>query len=152
MKKMFFLLAALVWMSFGAQAQSAEYKAAVKKLMAVSGGDAVMKMIPEQMLSMIEQQAPNLPASVKSEIKSMFSDEAVAELMDKMAPIYQKYYTEKDLKDMIAFYDTPLGKKMATVQPQLSKESMTVAQKWAADLGQKIAAKMMQSQFSGSGE
>ena len=80
-------------MTFGAQAQSAEFKASVRKLMAVSGSDATLKMIPEQILSMIEQQAPALPESVKVEIQAMFSEEALLSLMDRMVPIYAKYYT-----------------------------------------------------------
>ena len=54
MKKGLLFLAAFVLLTFGAQAQSAEFKASVRKLMAVSGSDATLKMIPEQILSMIE--------------------------------------------------------------------------------------------------
>ena len=126
-------------MTFGAQAQSAEFKASVRKLMAVSGSDATLKMIPEQILSMIEQQAPALPESVKVEIQA---------LMDRMVPIYAKYYTQQDMDDLIAFYDTPLGKKLSTVQPQITLESMSVAQQWAAEIGQKVASKIMQSSTS----
>ena len=132
----------------GAQAQSAEFKASVRKLMAVSGSDATLKMIPEQILSMIEQQAPALPESVKVEIQAMFSEEALLSLMDRMVPIYAKYYTQQDMDDLIAFYDTPLGKKLSTVQPQITLESMSVAQQWAAEIGQKVASKIMQSSTS----
>lgn len=89
-------------------------------------------MIPEQILSMIEQQAPALPESVKAEVQAMFSEEALLSLMDRMVPIYAKYYTQQDMDDLIAFYDTPLGKKLSTVQPQITLESMSVAQQWAA--------------------
>lgn len=116
--------------------------------MAVSGSDATLKMIPEQILSMIEQQAPALPESVKVEIQAMFSEEALLSLMDRMVPIYAKYYTQQDMDDLIAFYDTPLGKKLSTVQPQITLESMSVAQQWAAEIGQKVAAKIMQSGVS----
>ena len=116
--------------------------------MAVSGSDATLKMIPEQILSMIEQQAPALPESVKVEIQAMFSEEALLSLMDQMVPIYAKYYTQQDMDDLIAFYDTPLGKKLSTVQPQITLESMSVAQQWAAEIGQKVAAKIMQSGVS----
>ena len=144
MKKGLLFLAAFVLLTFGAQAQSAEFKASVRKLMAVSGSDATLKMIPEQILSMIEQQAPALPESVKAEIQAMFSEEALLSLMDRMVPIYAKYYTQQD----IAFYDTPLGKKLSTVQPQITLESMSVAQQWAAEIGQKVASKIMQSSTS----
>lgn len=93
MKKGLLFLAAFVLLTFGAQAQSAGFKASVRKLMAVSGSDATLKMIPEQILSMIEQQAPALPESVKVEIQAMFSEEALLSLMDRMVPIYAKYYT-----------------------------------------------------------
>ena len=146
MKKGLLFLAAFVLLTFGAQAQSAEFKASVRKLMAVSGSDATLKMIPEQILSMIEQQAPALPESV--EIQAMFSEEALLSLMDRMVPIYAKYYTQQDMDDLIAFYDTPLGKKLSTVQPQITLESMSVAQQWAAEIGQKVASKIMQSSTS----
>ena len=139
MKKGLLFLAAFVLLTFGAQAQSAEFKASVRKLMAVSGSDATLKMIPEQILSMIEQQA---------EIQAMFSEEALLSLMDRMVPIYAKYYTQQDMDDLIAFYDTPLGKKLSTVQPQITLESMSVAQQWAAEIGQKVAVKIMQSGVS----
>ena len=148
MKKGLLFLAAFVLLTFGAQAQIAEFKASVLKLMAVSGSDATLKMIPEQILSMIEQQAPALPESVKVEIQAMFSEEALLSLMDQMVPIYAKYYTQQDMDDLIAFYDTPLGKKLSTVQPQITLESMSVAQQWAAEIGQKVAAKIMQSGVS----
>ena len=148
MKKGLLFLAAFVLLTFGAQAQSAEFKASVRKLMAVSGSDATLKMIPEQILSMIEQQAPALPESVKAEIQAMFSEEALLSLMDRMVPIYAKYYTQQDMDDLIAFYDTPLGKKLSTVQPQITLESMSVAQQWAAEIGQKVASKTMQSSTS----
>ena len=148
MKKGLLFLAAFVLFTFGAQAQSAEIKASVRKLKAVSGSDATLKMIPEQILSMIEQQAPALPESVKVEIQAMFSEEALLSLMDRMVPIYAKYYTQQDMDDLIAFYDTPLGKKLSTVQPQITLESMSVAQQWAAEIGQKVASKIMQSSTS----
>lgn len=78
----------------------------------------------------------------------MFSEEALLSLMDQMVPIYAKYYTQQDMDDLIAFYDTPLGKKLSTVQPQITLESMSVAQQWAAEIGQKVAAKIMQSGVS----
>lgn len=39
-------------------------------------------------------------------------------------PLYDKYFTENEIKDMIAFYRTPTGKKSISVMPQLVAESM----------------------------
>lgn len=49
------------------------------------------------------------------------------------APIYQKHLT---LKDIIAFNDSPVGRKPATATPLITKESMQAEQQ----LGMEIVA------------
>lgn len=39
-------------------------------------------------------------------------------------PLYDKYYTEEDLRAMINFYKTPTGKKTIDIMPQLLQESI----------------------------
>ena len=43
-----------------------------------------------------------------------------------MLAIYDKYYTEKDIKDLVAFYKSSAGQKMVKVSPDLNKEIMTI--------------------------
>ncbi len=38
--------------------------------------------------------------------------------------LYDKYFTEDELKDMIAFYRTPTGKKTIQIMPQLVNDAM----------------------------
>lgn len=147
MKKTIFLCAATALLAFGtAGAQSPEFAATVKKLITVSGGDATMKMIPEQMAKMFEQQSANIPPKVADEIRKMFSEESIAKLVDQMIPIYSKYYTQEDLDGLIEFYNSPVGKKLAETQPKIAMESIQIAQQWAQDFGQKIAKIMAESQ------
>lgn len=44
-----------------------------------------------------------------------------------MAAIYTKYFSEKELNDLAAFYETPLGRKTLSTLPKIMKEG--------ADLG-----------------
>ena len=39
-------------------------------------------------------------------------------------PLYDKYFTENELKDMIGFYKSPTGKKFVKVTPQLTLDAM----------------------------
>jgi uncharacterized protein len=41
--------------------------------------------------------------------------------------LYDKHFTEAELKDLIAFYKTPTGKKSLSVMPQLLAESMQLS-------------------------
>ena len=53
-----------------------------------------------------------------------------AELMRNIyISIYFKYYTEDDIRALIAFYKTPLGQKMVTSMPQLTADIYTEVQR-----------------------
>lgn len=43
-------------------------------------------------------------------------------------PLYDKFYTEQELKDLVAFYKTPTGQKVVSTMPQLYAESNKRAQ------------------------
>ena len=46
---------------------------------------------------------------------------------DLSVPLYDKYFTEKELADLVAFYRTPTGKKSLQVMPELFAESIRLS-------------------------
>lgn len=44
---------------------------------------------------------------------------------DISLPIYDKYFSESELRDLITFYKTPTGRKTIEIYPQLFTETMT---------------------------
>ena len=63
------------------------------------------------------------------------------ELVELVIPIYGKYLTHNDVKQLIRFYKRPVGKKLIEVQPMIMQESMMIGQEW----GLKIAEKVVKS-------
>ena len=51
-------------------------------------------------------------------------------LMDRVVPLYDKYYTIGEIQALIQFYETPLGKKVTALRPAIAKEIMVVAEEW----------------------
>ncbi len=52
-----------------------------------------------------------------------------AQEMDKISyPIYDKYFTESELRDLVAFYKSPAGKKSLEVMPKMMLNVMKRAQ------------------------
>lgn len=48
-----------------------------------------------------------------------------AELLEQISSeLYDKYFTEDELKDLLAFYRTPTGKKTIQVMPKLATDSI----------------------------
>ena len=64
-------------------------------------------------------------------------------LYDKMANLYMEEFTQDEIKELVAFYNTDLGKKLASKQTMLAQKAMMYGQSWAMDV-QAIAQKYNQ--------
>ena len=51
-------------------------------------------------------------------------DDRSAEVVDQTARIYASHFTEAELKEMLDFYKSPVGKKMIAEEPKALDESM----------------------------
>jgi len=59
---------------------------------------------------------------------AVFQDFPTDELVAAMVPIYQRHLTKSDLDAIVAFYDSPSGKKLLKEQPAMMSESMEAGQ------------------------
>ena len=57
------------------------------------------------------------------------------QLLDLAVPVYDKYYSDEEVKDLIRLYQTPLGQKMLATMPKLMAELQAAGQKWGEQLG-----------------
>ena len=64
------------------------------------------------------------------------------ELLDRAARIYATHFSEPELKQLLSFYQSPLGKKLIDEEPKALDESMAMAGTWADDFSQDVINKM----------
>ena len=102
-----------------AQGQNKEYQETLHKMLLLSGGLATVDTMVPQIIGMMKQQSP-----------SVFSDN----LVKVYVPIYQKHLTLDDLKKIVAFYESPAGKKLGAVTPAITMEGMTAGQQLGMEL------------------
>lgn len=134
------LLLLVTTLSFGQENSS--YKSSLKKLMQISGTEIAYKGALDQMISIFKQQQSNAPKEFWDEFSAEVNKDAFTQLVNMILPIYQKHLTEADLLGVIAFYETPLGKKFAEKTPLISQESMLAGQEWGKEIGQKVITKL----------
>jgi hypothetical protein len=125
---MFCLLGQLVW-------SQADFKSDVMLLIKNTGAVASMDVAKKQIIEMI-------PQAKKEEFSKEF-DEMLPALYEKIAKIYMEEYTHEDVKGVLKFYDTPVGKKMASKAGVLFEKSTAAGQDWAQQL-QPLMMKYMQ--------
>ena len=124
MKKLF-ITAAFIFAAQLSFAQDA-FKADVLKLIQNSGAAGPMKLAKEQVMVAI-------PEGKKADFSKEF-DATLPSLYDKMAKVYMEVYTHQDIKEMLKFYQSPIGKKMAEKSGELSSKSMAAGQEWGMEL------------------
>ena len=63
------------------------------------------------------------------------------EMHNELARGYASQFSEQDLKDLIAFYKTPLGKKLIEQEPKILEQSMGEANSYAEKMSEEILPK-----------
>lgn len=71
----------------------------------------------EKNLQVVLAQAPD---EQKEELKKLFN---VRNIIARIIPVYDKYYSEEELKELIEFYRSPLGGKVIEVTPKILTEA-----------------------------
>lgn len=108
------------------------------------------RVIGEGITVELRRTMPNLPAradtvvsnAVETYIREQASHDSV---IDLLVPVYSRYFTKSDVEGLIAFYKSPLGRKLATVTPAISFESTKAGQQWAASIAPGLRVKLQET-------
>jgi len=90
-----------------------------------------------------ENAIDQIGASVTIENREAYTKEASGTLdglYGKMADLYMEEFTQDEIKELVAFYNTDLGKKLAEKQLGLTQKAMMFGQSWGMEV-QAIAQK-----------
>ncbi|WP_142784451.1 DUF2059 domain-containing protein [Changchengzhania lutea] len=133
MKKVLLVCLFIVVISAQAQAQEeTNFKNETIEFLKLTGaGDAFEKAIGQ------------IGAMVPEVNKEAFSKEARATLpplYEKMAALYMEAFTQDEIHELVDFYNTDLGKKLASKQLELTQKAMMFGQSWGMEV-QGIAQK-----------
>ena len=119
-------------------------KAAIRELMDITGSAQIGEMFAaaflQQMTQAMKNMNPEIPPRaftiLEEEINAVIREEMLEKgsLYDLIYPVYHNYLTLEDTRALLAFYNTPVGRKMIRVMPQLTREAMLVGQSWGQSL------------------
>ena len=119
-----------------------------KEIVSVTGATALFNpLIPgviEQAKNLFLQQNPGLGKDLNEIATKMRADLAprFSELTDEVAKLYAAHFSDAELKQVLAFYKSPIGMKLIAEQPKVGEESLKFAQDWANKLSDQVIANM----------
>jgi len=125
-----------------AQVLDDSFRADIERLMEVTGssqlGTQMASLLSRQVLDGLKRSQPDIPSRI-IDLAQQVLDEEFAKAFtgpDSMTPrlvaVYARHFTQQEVRGLIAFYGTDLGKKVITVMPMIIQESAVVGQEWSA--------------------
>jgi hypothetical protein len=117
-------------------------EADIRQLLELSG----TKQLMQQTLSQMEVTMKPLmttalpPGDYRDKLVELFfvkfqSKDLTTRLINLSVPLYDKYFSDAEIKELIAFYQTPAGQKLVSVNPKLLSDVQQGAQKLGQELG-----------------
>ena len=120
---------------------------AAKELVALKGAaqmfEPVVAGVVDQTRAALLQTNPQLAkdlADVGKQLGTEFAPRR-AELTDAAAKAYASRFTEKELKDVVAFYKTAAGQKMLAQEPLVLDETFGFIQQWQGRFSEEVMSR-----------
>lgn len=107
-------------------AQDDAFRNDVKKLIEMTGSTSQIEVAKKQVVGMI-------PADKQKEFLKEF-DESLKPVFKTMEDFYIENYTHQEVKEIIKFYETPVGKKITANAGALTEASLQSIQEWSMSL------------------
>ena len=122
--------------------------ATAKEVITVKGAAAVYApVVPgviEQAKGVFLQSNPNLSKDLNEVAAKLRAEYAARseEIVNDVAKLYASRFTEQELKDTLAFYKSPLGRKLLVEEPAVLDQSMRNTQTWANRFSEEVIGKI----------
>lgn len=146
---------ALTLASLPLNAQEAEIppekRTALRQLMFVTGATQIVEQFSDifiqQMTQTLQSSRPDLPVRaftvLGEEVQQVIAEEIEGGSLETLfMPIYDKYFTLEEVRGLLEFYESDIGRKSIEVLPMLTQESVQVGQAWGASIGPKIGQRV----------
>lgn len=132
MKKLLLVLLLSIPVFFNVQAQTKQEN--IKELFALMQTDSmVVKMMNSMIPMLVNPPSATMDSTARSQrtellqkVTTVLTSITTRLINEDMVVLYDKYFSEKDIQDMQAFYKSAAGKKMIQVTPELNKEMMMI--------------------------
>jgi hypothetical protein len=134
--------------AFAPLARAADDEAAkaedIRHLMVVTGSAAMTEQVLDQVLAQMKPLAPGVPEEFWTRWRTQADPDA---LIEQLVPIYAKHFSHDEIKQLIAFYESPIGVKLVQEQPAIVQESMVVGNQWGRQLAERVIADVQAEQM-----
>jgi uncharacterized protein len=138
------VLAGLPGLAFAQAQPSAAQIQIARDVVEASGAarafDPIVPTILQQAINAFVPQNPDLQKPIVESVQTIAPafEKRRSEIIDIVARVYATKFTEAELKEILVFYRSTVGKKFVAVQPAVLEDSFRRTQEWSAKISEEI--------------
>ena len=110
-------------------------RADIIRLLQVTQATNMGEQAVQQILTTFRQMMPQVKEDVWQEVKK---EVGADELIQRLIPVYDKHFGASELKELLRFYESPIGKKTTQVMPAINQEALQIGQQWGSEVALRV--------------
>jgi hypothetical protein len=119
----------------------ADIEALLKEMGTLANMDRMVDIVVPTIIGNFRKVNPKIPDTAWNEFVLVAEDEmkkSASELEEPLITIYDTNFTTEEIKQLVAFYSSPVGHKMATQMPAIMQQTVAMAQAWGERVGARV--------------
>lgn len=133
MVRIFFLIGLIV-SSVVTPAQPGKLEADARLLVRISGSTQSLDAVLEQIIDHFRMQHPSVSEKKWQQLNEEIFAPAREMALNHIAEVYKLHFTHEEIRVLIDFYSSPLGKKLTGLYAEINRDLVPVSQSWSAQL------------------
>ncbi len=118
------------------------YNKAFDELMDASGTRVSLRAQFPQLMQMVRNICQDVPEGIMQKLENGMRDIFFNKINELYVPIYKRYFTLQEIRELTEFYNTPIGKKLAMSLPTLNGDLLKAGQEAGKEVAIKILEKL----------
>ena len=117
----------------------------IREFMRVTGAGELSLRTRDAVIAQLQSNYPDVPDSFWRKRASKIS---VHSLNRSIETLYSERLSDKELREIIRFYNSPAGRKLAQTMPELAQESLAVATEWVQAQADEMLAALRKAGYA----
>jgi hypothetical protein len=127
-----------------AQQPSRASIALANEILEIKGAKKLFDPLPRGVVEQVKRMILQTNLALQKDVNDVSAqlqrefDPRISQMMDEVVRIYATKFTEQELKELLAFYKSPIGRKSVVEEPRALDESMVYGSTWADKLAEEV--------------
>ena len=123
------------------QAVSSAKMALIRRILVLTNAGDLTISAMEAAIPAQRAANPQIPAEFWTEFSARARRD-IPQLLERLIPVYDANFSEAQLQQLVRFYESPIGRHLVSVQPNVTVQSIQTGQQWGAEIGAEVAREL----------